>query len=155
MASVAMTTPHPAWVTRASRQRVQVRGKRSSLWAMLALAAGATAGMGTPYRAWDACQSSRARHRSLKYVGAYGNPPMPPRQPTAIVGDRHAATPAPGQAQRADRQTTPRGNDEQSSEKARGDSGRELDQVAGDGLLGGRDGGGLPAVGQADPCGEE
>src|SRR5215472_2345165 len=118
MASVAMTRPHPAWVTRASRQRVQVRGRRSSLWAMLALAAGATAGMRTPYRARDACQSSRARHRSLKYVGAYGNPPMPPTQPTAIVGDRHAATPS-GQAQRADRQTTPRGNDEQNGEKAR------------------------------------
>ena len=45
-----------------------------------------------------------------------------------------------------DRQPTRRGNDEQGSAKARRDPGRELDQVAGGGLLAGR--GGLPAAGK-------
>src|SRR6266581_235037 len=53
------------------------------------------------------------------------------------------------------RQSARRETDEERSAKAREDPGRELDQVARGGLLGGRGRGGLPAIGEADGRGEE
>src|SRR6266516_7456191 len=53
------------------------------------------------------------------------------------------------------RQPARKGTDEERSAKAREDPGRELDQVARGGLLGGRGRGVLPAIGEADGRGEE